>query len=199
MGIEFFLISYDLPGQTTFLPIYSFVDGLNNRMFRRLPYPTITRNDSIPSIVNRICGQLSPNSLDVLRIFAHGNDTPNGAYSLGGEHVHILLGEGLTPNTARSFFRVHSLWHTTSPGGPPHSITNIEPNEGMRRVRPRIEVHACWASISGAQPALRALASAAGAPVFAASRRQVFARPSAGPRWQMTNWNLEGEITSFYP
>ena len=212
MGIEFFLISYDLPNRTSFLPIYSFVDQhLNSRMFRRLPYPAITRRNSISSIVARICRQLSRRgdarySLDVIRIYAHGSNNPDGEYSLRGMPVHILLGEGLTPTTARAFSGVSHLWHTTSPAGAPGSYlpparpggTNVGANQAIRQIRPRIEMHACYAT-NHARRTLQALASAARAPVFAANALQVYNRESAGPRWRMTNWNLEGTISGFYP
>jgi hypothetical protein len=207
MGIEFFLISYDLPGRTSMLAIYSFVDShLDSRMFRRLDYPAITRNDSISSIVARICRQLARHSLDVLRIYAHGSNETKGEYPLRGEPVHILLGEGLTSTTARAFSGLSHLWHTTSPAGAPGSYaepatdrrTNVAANEAMRRITPRIEMHACWASVH-TRRTLQALASAARAPVFAANVLQAYSRPSAGRGWRMTNWNLEGTISSFYP
>jgi hypothetical protein len=208
MGVEFFLISYDLPGRTTFIPIYSLVDRSPHRMFRRLPYPAITPSDSIPSIVNRMCLELCGRrhnryTLDVLRIFAHGDAREQGDHLLNGEPVHILLGEGLTPTTAAAFQGAFHMWHTTDieriPGSfrapEPGAHVNTEAMRAIRRITPRIEMHACYATLY-AQPTLQALASAARAPVFAADVEQAF---DDRPRHEMTNWDLEGRIRSFYP
>jgi hypothetical protein len=208
MGIEFFLISYDLPNRDgtlrpTFLPIWDLVLRAPHRRFRTLPYPSIGPSDTIASIVNRMCLELRGRRqdrypLDVLRIYAHGDNSEQGDHLLNGEPVHILLGEGLTPTTAMGFRGMSHLWHTTSAEGIVLGsyTSNRELMRALRlRVTPRIEVHTCYATIR-AQPTLQALASAARAPVFAADAAQA---TDDRAEYEMTNWDLEGRITSFYP
>jgi hypothetical protein len=202
MGVEFFLISYDLPGRATFLPIYSLVDRSPHGMFRRLQYPTIRREDTISHIVERMCLEVFSRrhdrySVDVIRIFAHGDNRPQGDHMLNGEPVHILLGEGLTPTTAAAFQGICHLWHTTGIDGTPRSypLPAREAMRAIRRITPRIEMHACFATIH-ARPTLQALASAARVPVFAADILQA---TDDRPQFEMTNWDIEGTITSFYP
>lgn len=210
MGIEFFLISYDLPNRDgnlrpTFLPIYDLVLHAPHRRFRTLPYPAISPSDTVASIVNRMCLELRGRRqdrypLDVLRIYAHGDNRPEGDHMLDGQPVHILLGQGLTPATAMSFQGMSHLWHTTSAEGLIMGLASYESNrERMRAIRlrviPRIEVHTCYATVN-ARPTLQALASAARAPVFAADAAQA---TDGRAEYQMTNWDLEGRIACFYP
>jgi hypothetical protein len=116
-----------------------------------------------------------PHSLEVIRICAHGSVDPTES--------PIQLGQGLTPGNAVAFESVRPLWHTV-----------YDPEQRRSHyltVVPRIEMHVCYAAMRGG-PALRALATAARAPVFASYHRQTV--PTSDD-----NFRLEGGLNRYDP
>ena len=158
--------------------------------------------EPINGVVSRICGSLMRNRLDALFIFAHGHQNSAESSRDGYTEPTIKLGRGLTQTTAASFSRIRYLWSREYRAGDysdgwerqsgsqedrPH-VTQDSSYRGHRIVVPRIELHVCYAGEIWNQQIARALASAAGVPVFASASAQM-----------VENLSFEGRVLRFNP
>jgi len=181
MGVHFFLIDCRAP-----IGALRVVDSsyprhtyTGNRVFRRLD-PSVGVGETMASVVRRMCDEIGPHTLDVIRIFAHGSNRRDPESS---DTATIQLGLGLNPSTASAFGSIHPLWHRTwqlDSYGLSH-----------RCVVPRIEMHVCYANLWGG-PVLQALANAARAPVFASAQAQAIATTN-------DNLSFEGDLGRYNP
>ena len=211
MGVYFFVIASEFASPVRQVDnTYRRGRYTNTGRFRRLT-PSVTSNrrergdrsgEPVEAVISRICSTIGRASLDALFIFAHG--IPNSVVSNeeGYPEPTIKLGRGLTQTTAASFSRIRHLWSREYRAGDYSegwqrqrgrqedrpSVTEDENYRGHRIVVPRIELHVCHAGAVWNQPVVRALARAAGVPVFASATLQM-----------VENLSFEGRVLRFNP